>query len=319
MKKFFIYSLSILLGFLFYWLLGFVLDDMNQWPGLRAEAYTAPIKHSALQLSQNHLNKQIEQLQKQVSETQSQQNILKENMRNTQSIINQVLGMQKLQIQQGQSNANALLETFKKNTELFLNQQSQLQQFNQNLAQLNTQLLPLQNHHDVVAKKLNKLYNQAYEKYNFKIGLIQIAALIILLLITSFIARKQAKSPYRLIGWAINISVVVKIFFVIHDYFPSRYFKYILIFALIIAVWFALVKLIKYQLTPNKKQYRLAYTKFLCGVCEFPIRRKENEIYSCPDCGTRLFEKCKACQQTKHSLLSYCEHCGVAEKSIDKI
>lgn len=312
MKKFVIYGLSILLGILFYWVLGFMLDDMTQWPGLKAETYLAPIKHSQLQLSQNKLGKQIEQLQKQVSDTKSQQDILKENMKNTQSILNQIMDMQKLQAGKKQANAATLVDTFKKNTDVFLSQQNQLQQYNQSLAQLNSQLLPLQNARENNSKKLYKIYDKAQEKYAFKIGLIQIGILLVLLLITSFIVRKRAGSPYRLIWWAINISVVVKIFFVIHDYFPSRYFKYILIAALIVAVWFALVKLIKHQLSPGKKQFRAGYAKFLCGVCQFPIRRKDNETYRCPDCGTQLFEKCQNCQGIKHSLLPYCEHCGVS-------
>jgi hypothetical protein len=39
------------------------------------------------------------------------------------------------------------------------------------------------------------------------------------------------------------------------------------------------------------------------------------EPYSCPCCGTRLFEECTACHGVRHSLLGHCEHCG-AEKEV---
>jgi hypothetical protein len=82
------------------------------------------------------------------------------------------------------------------------------------------------------------------------------------------------------------------------------------------------------------RQYREAYERFFCPVCDYPIRRgplkyvfwsrrtikhlhfppqtppPADEPYTCPACGTLLFEKCAVCGNVRHSLLPVCNHCG---------
>ena len=82
------------------------------------------------------------------------------------------------------------------------------------------------------------------------------------------------------------------------------------------------------------KQYREAYERFLCLICEYPIHRgpmkfvywnrrsirklalpsastsAPDEPYTCPACGSHLFEPCPRCQHVRHSLLPFCEQCG---------
>ena len=85
------------------------------------------------------------------------------------------------------------------------------------------------------------------------------------------------------------------------------------------------------------RQYREAYERFFCPVCDYPIRRGPlkfvfwsrrtikhlhfppqtpplaDEPYTCPACGTLLFEKCAVCGNVRHSLLPICSHCGSAK------
>lgn len=86
------------------------------------------------------------------------------------------------------------------------------------------------------------------------------------------------------------------------------------------------------------KQYREAYERFLCPVCEYPIRigprrflfwarrtvnrnivptdkGEQEEPYTCPSCGSTLFEECTSCHKIRHVLLPNCVHCG-NEKAI---
>jgi predicted RNA-binding Zn-ribbon protein involved in translation (DUF1610 family) len=85
------------------------------------------------------------------------------------------------------------------------------------------------------------------------------------------------------------------------------------------------------------RQYREAYERFLCPICEYPIRtgprkflywtrRTVNRIlppgdltgtdepYTCPSCGTLTFEVCPSCQKIRHSFLPHCEHCGAKKE-----
>ena len=43
----------------------------------------------------------------------------------------------------------------------------------------------------------------------------------------------------------------------------------------------------------------------------------QDEPYSCPSCGTTLFEDCRQCGHSRHSLLPHCSHCG--EGSEDEV
>ena len=130
-----------------------------------------------------------------------------------------------------------------------------------------------------------------------------------------------------------------------HEHFPRKYFKYVLIVVAIVVVARVLVYLLRVMAYPKMdyllKQYREAYERFLCPVCGFPIRRgplrylfwtrstvkklqlapearmAPEETYVCPSCATRLFEECESCRKVRHSLLPACVHCA-AEKSLEK-
>jgi predicted RNA-binding Zn-ribbon protein involved in translation (DUF1610 family) len=89
------------------------------------------------------------------------------------------------------------------------------------------------------------------------------------------------------------------------------------------------------------KQYREAYEHFLCPACNYPIRRgplrylfwtrrtlrrlriptqagaQADEPYTCPACGTVLFEECPSCHAVRHALLPVCSKCGAA-REIDR-
>lgn len=126
----------------------------------------------------------------------------------------------------------------------------------------------------------------------------------------------------------------------LHTYFPSRYLKYFLVAGLLVAVVRILVYFIRAVAFPKAqwltRQYRDAYERFLCPVCEYPIRtgpRKylfwtrrtinkqvvpgepENEKpYVCPACGTVLFEVCSSCGSIRHALLPHCQHCSAGKE-----
>ena len=274
-----IYSLSVVLGLLVYWLIGFFLDDIANIPGPQEDQYMAQLDQSTVKQQADILDQQIDQLQTEISNTQEQQKLLNNALTSTQNSINQILEIQKIQAEKGQQIANNLTSTFQQNTQLFITQQNSLQQLNASLSRLNMQLMPLQNSRDALGKQIDDLtanaeqqYDTAMGKFQLKLGLLQIGLLIILLAIVVFLLFNKSTSYYRLIFTAISIAVLVKIFFVIHDYFPSEYFKYILTISLISLVFFILKDLLKRRAFPAKsyllKQFRDAYEHFFCPSCE---------------------------------------------------
>jgi predicted RNA-binding Zn-ribbon protein involved in translation (DUF1610 family) len=182
-----------------------------------------------------------------------------------------------------------------------------------------------------------KHYYDAMKTHRMKLGLLQIGLLIALLAIVVFLLFNRSASYSRIIWTSIGLAILIKTFFVVHDYFPSHYFKYILTTFLIIVVFFALKDLLKRRAFPAAsyllKQFRDAYEHFLCPVCEYPIRRgpmryafwtrrslkklniaqyhaEDQDPYHCSHCGTSLYKACDKCQLMRQSLMPYCEHCG---------
>ncbi|HPB32935.1 MAG TPA: hypothetical protein PLB62_15915, partial [Candidatus Sumerlaeota bacterium] len=173
-----------------------------------------------------------------------------------------------------------------------------------------------------------------------KLAAIQLVILIPLLALAAYLLIRRRGSLYFPLYLALGAASLFRVALVIHEYFPARLFRYILILALLAAVARILVHLIRSAAFPQKdrllQQYREAYERFLCPVCQFPIRTGprrflfwtrrtvhkvlpasagplQDEVYTCPACGTLLYEKCSACGKIRHALLPHCEHCGACK------
>jgi len=194
-------------------------------------------------------------------------------------------------------------------------------------------------------KSVQERYAAIYRKHQIRETMVRMAFLIPLALVCTFLIVKKRGSIYRLIYTSAAVAVYIKVAMVIHERFPSRYFKYILTVCLLVLVaWgfgWLIRRLVKPKLETLLKQYRQAYERFLCPVCEYPIRTgprrylywtrrtvhktalngnlstdQDDEPYTCPACSTKLFEECTECGQVRHSLLPGCRRCG-AQKSIE--
>jgi hypothetical protein len=179
-------------------------------------------------------------------------------------------------------------------------------------------------------------YNKLYKQHRLLVAFYQIAVLSPFFLASLHLLIRCRQSPYFPIYLALGLATLFRIGFVMFEYFPREYFKYILIGALIIAVLLLLIYAIRSVAKPtlgrSMKQNRESYERFLCTNCEFPIRSgqrtflvwkwlaiykvlpksdtTEEENYRCPYCGTSLYETCPACGKVRHAQLEYCWNCG---------
>jgi predicted RNA-binding Zn-ribbon protein involved in translation (DUF1610 family) len=175
-------------------------------------------------------------------------------------------------------------------------------------------------------------------KHEFKLAVLKLSVLVPLLLLAVVLFLKLRDGTYAPLIYAFGIAVLLKVALVMHEHFPSRYFKYVLILAALAIVVRILVYLLRMIAFPRKdwllKQYREAYEVFLCPICSYPIRRgplkyvfwtrrtikkmaprstdetDSEELYTCPTCSTQLYEKCAKCGEVRHSLLPTCQKCG---------
>lgn len=339
---------SLLLGVLVYWLLGFIVDDLGSWPGPVYEEVEKRLLDQDLVQQSKELQAQIAEANRSISEQKDRQKVLRDSTDNSERTMNQLLEVQRLSLQKGVALTEADQAALAESKQLFLANQKRYQQINEQIAQLNDRLRELESKHRGIEKQLeekrqvvNEEYRSLATRHQLILAALKLAVLVPLLAAAVVLLLKKRSSLYAPLFYASGIALLVKVGLVMHEHFPTRYFKYVLILAGLGIVARILVILLRMAAFPKKdwllKQYRDAYERFLCPICDYPIRRgplkytfwsrrslkklnlplqsppESDEPYSCPVCGTRLFEECPSCHAMRHALLPACAQCG-AEK-----
>lgn len=326
--------LNILLAVLVYWLLGFILDDIGAQSGPSWKKIQAQFQNATLLKKQTESQNEMQTLSATINAQREKQALLQNNIQSYRDTMNQLLDLQKTSLQKGAVFSNEAQQNLSQATKLYLNNQQDFQSLNVLIVQENEKLQSIQKNNQDTNTQLEKQNNQASEQYNkliqqhnIKLALIKLLVLVPLLIVAAYFLKTKKESVYRSSIFAVSIALLIKIMMVMHEHFPSRFFKYILIVILILLVARVLQGLFRMRIKPQanwlQKQYKEAYKKLLCPICDFPIRpgslkfsalsAEENIMlvdYCCPSCGTHLFNQCGHCGHVRHSLLSFCEFCG---------
>jgi predicted RNA-binding Zn-ribbon protein involved in translation (DUF1610 family) len=343
-QRFVIIFLSVLLGVLLYWLLGFITKDIGALRGPDRSKVEAKYVQAGLLEKQKSLQENLAGIRENVRNEQDRQNVLEKGTSSLQNTINQLLSIQKLNIERNLTLPEQQQQIFVDSQTMFLENQKEYQALNKEIAELTKQQHQLEKELASVSKEIENQrvvaqteYHELLSKHRWKVAALKLAVMIPIFLITACFFIKKRSGTYWPIVYAAFIAAFVRISFVVHEYFPRRYFKYIALIVIIAIVLRLLAYLIKRIVSPKKdwliKQYQEAYDKNVCPICGKPIRigplryaitskRKafvlagpqteftKQQLYICPSCGTELYEKCDKCNDIRHSLLPFCEHCG---------
>ena len=343
-QRFFIIFLSLVLGTLLFWLLGFVTEDIGSLRGPDFSKVRAKYVDAELVKKQKSLKETLNVIKTDIKNQQEQRKILKDGTDNLQNTINQLLSIQRQSIEKDLDFPAENQQTLIESQTLFLENQRQYQALNRQIAELTKQQHQLEKEVGSLSKQIDKQHNLAQKehsglmsKHRLKVAALKLSVLIPIFLISAWFFMKKRSKAYGPIIYAMFIAVFLKISLVAHEYFPRKYFKYIAILVIIGIVLKLLVYLLKRVISPKKtwlvKQYQEAYDKSLCPICGKPIRigplryaiggkgkglvlagqgieASKQQVYTCPSCGTELYEKCNKCSDIRHSLLPFCEHCG---------
>lgn len=340
---------TVVLAILVFWVLGFLVEDIESIPGPIYEKIEKKHVDSALVDKREKLAAQIEEVDREIRNKRQEMQIVSDSSQNLQKTMNQLIELQKLAVQKSmplpEKEGNNLSESLNH----FLESQKRYQGHNEELSTLTERKRKLESEKAVTERTIaaqrkpaKKEFEKLRDQHEFRLACLQLLVLLPLLGIGIFLIFRKRGSIYFPLFLGYGAATLLKVALVIHEYFPSRYFKYVLVLGLLIAVVKLLVHFIRMAAFPRAqwltKQYREGYERFLCPVCEYPIRRgprkflfwtrrtvhkvalpefaPEDKPYCCPACGTSLFEECPECHYIRHSLLPCCEHCQ-AEKTID--
>lgn len=336
--------LSLVLGVLLFWLLGFITKDIGSLRGPDFSKVQAKYLDSEVVGKHESLKENLDGIRENIRNRREQQGILQDSSNNLQKTIDQLLSIQRQSIEKNSDFPEENRQTLFESQKLFLENQKQYQDLNREIGELTLQQQKLEKELTFVSKQIEsqkalarKEYNGLRSRHRLKIAALKLAVMLPIFLIAAWFFMKKRSGHYGPIVYAAFIAVFIKVSLVVHEYFPRRYFKYIAILVIIGIVLKLLVYLLKRIVAPKKawliKQYQEAYDRNICPICGKPVRigplryatrtkrgvvvwagpREEScsqQIYTCPSCGTELYAKCSKCSDIRHSLLPFCEHCG---------
>jgi hypothetical protein len=300
---------------------------------------------SSLRDRERELARSLEEVRRSIKDSTNRQAVLRDSTDNSEKTMNRLLELQKLNLQKGVSPSEAEQEALAESEKLFLETQRQYQAINDRVSDLNEQRRGLESDQrankralEVAVKPAQAEYQDLRSRHRFWLGFWKLLVLVPLLTGLTLLTMKHRTHLYAPILYAAGIATTLKVLLVMHEHFPPRYFKYILILLVLALALFTLIFLLRMVAFPEKswllKQYREAYERFLCPICSFPIRRgplryffwnrrtvkrlapriqgtpEPDQPYICPVCSTRLFEECPDCQNIRAALLPACSSCG---------
>lgn len=336
---------TILLTLLFHWLLGFIIRDIGTLPMTPFAGFEERYLDQALVDRASSLRLQASETARQIKNEQERQGLLRDSTTSSQQTMNQLLDIQRLTLEKGIALTPPELTALAESKELFLSNQKRYQALNENIAQLKEQERQLQEQLNETETALQAQRQTAVTEYealrrrhHLKLASLKMLVLVPLIGIVGYLFVKRRNTIYSPLIYAAGLALVFRTGLVLHEHFPTRYFKYILLVVALAVVIQVLIYLLRTMAFPKKelllKQYREAYEKFLCPICSYPIRRGPlrymfwtsrtlkklalpaasgadiDEPYTCPNCATKLFDQCDACQAVRHCLLPACEKCG---------
>ena len=337
--------LSLILGVLLFWLLGFITKDIGSLRGPDFSKVQQKYLDDELLSKQKSLKENLDGIRENIKNKREQQAILKDSTNNLQNTINQLLSIQKQNIERNLTLSDEQQQTLADSQTLFLENQKQYLALNKEIAELTSQQHQLERELASVSGQIDKQLNSARNEYNkimsthrLKVAALKLAVIVPIFLISAWFFTKKRSGMFGPIIYATFIAVFIRISLVVYEYFPRRYFKYIALLVIIAVVLKLLLYLLKRIAAPKKdwilKRHQEAYDKGICPICGKPIRigplryaighkrrglvlagqqgglASKQELYTCPSCGTELYEKCDKCGDIRHSLLPFCEHCG---------
>lgn len=347
--RFAIRLFTFVLTVLIFWVLGFFVDDIRAIRGPDYASIEKKHLDKDLVVKRTALERQIADLTRKIENQTEKQRVVGDSSLNLQQTINQLIELQKLGLQKSIAFSETEQANFTSSLNLFLNNQKKYQELSQTVSDMLERKQGLVREKEQAEQEIERQrqpardeFNKLSEKHRLKLAFLQLAILLPILIVAAAVIIKKRSSIYFPLFLAFGAATLIKVTLVVHEYFPSKYFKYILIGGLLIVVVRLLIYFIRTIAFPKTqwlvKQYREAYERFLCPVCEYPIRigprrflfwtrrtvnklvvpsegGDQEEKYTCPSCGSNLFAECSACHKVRHTMLPNCSHCG-AEKEI---
>lgn len=338
------FFLSSVLTLLWVWLLAFLLGDLGKIDRPEYDQlYEAQMPAELLQ-QQAEVGEQMLELEKRTSRLAQLQGDLERDMEQSGEVMRQMMDLQRLGLEKGEPPSDeeraalaAAQSTFLSSQESYRAANGEIQAANLTLFQLRERQRELAAAESEAAAPIRKAYAVELRARDFREAALRLGLVVPLFVLTAFLVVRRWSSPWR----PVHLSALVATFWTLgvemFERFPAEFFKYIAIVTAIAITLGFLGWLIRKATSPSPAlalaRHRAAYTENVCPVCAFQLARApiqgrgprwrwsrpaaegpvpvpDRKAFSCPSCGTGLFEACPSCDSARHTLLPFCEGCG---------
>lgn len=316
--------LSVVLFFLFAWLLGFIIGDIDdlQRPD-RQTFYDAGIDEELTQ-AQQEFNASLEVIRV----DKARQDGIKQNRREAMGVAKDTWA-QSMKVNESESDAGRepsaeLREELTQAHDKFISATAAFEEANTREADLNAEedairkaLATLEKQIKPQREEALALYEEAWQDHDHTLAIYKLSFIIPVFLLAAWALAKKRESIYRPIMKALILASFLQVGGVMFEHFDAEYFKYIALTAAVLIVLAFLVRLLQSSARPRPdlllKQRREAYDRNNCPECAYPFPGDHGDAFTCPACGAGLFASCESCGNSRHNLLPFCIHCGSEE------
>lgn len=328
------------------WLLGFMLSDVGRFRVVDRSEFEDRYISAELRQREEALEDEIRDLEREIEAAGERRDYLRDSVATEQRTMNQLMDLQGRSLDEGVALSAAQQAVMSNAQQSFFTRQSEYSQVIENLLGLRARRRDVDGRLTELQDEIGELresswaeYSVEKEKRDMQAALLKILLLLPVILLAAWLFLKKRSGAFAPLVYATGLAVLYRLIVVIHDYFPSRYYKYIFLVTAIAVVLKILLSLIRSAVAPHArvliKRYREAYDRSQCPFCAYPILRGSAEDvhaakrvggkklaitlkpargdaqpYTCPACSQTLFEACGACGKVRHALLPSCMHCG---------
>lgn len=287
--RFMIHFFTLVFGLLVFWVLGFLVEDIESIRGPQyPEVETQHVDGELVERS-TALTAEILELERSILNRRDEMRIVSDSSQNLQNTINQLIELQQLSVERAVSLSESEQANLSESLAQFLETQRRYQALNRELARLTDEKQSLEAEKADVDKHIEQQRAPAREEFvtlrerhGLRLAGYQLLFLLPLLAAGAFLVVKKRGSAYFPLFLGFGTATLVKAAFVIHKYFPARYVKYVLVGGLLLAVAGLLVHFIRMVAFPGTdmlaRRYREGYERFFCPVCGFPHTAGPQEI-----------------------------------------
>ena len=232
--RFLVRFFAVVLTALAYWSLGFLLDDIGSWPAPAYEPFEKEVVDPKLLTDLDEAQRRVQAAQRQASVAVKRQQLLRNSTTSSQTTLNQLQSLQRLSLEKGVKPLPEEQQALAEAQTLFLSNQKQDQELNQELIQLQSD----QQAADQDVQRLNgqlatarlpaqAKFATAMRRHTLLVGLTKLAVFLPLMLAALWAFVKYRGGLYGPLVYAGGIAVLAKVIVILHEYFPMEYFKYL--------------------------------------------------------------------------------------------